>query len=124
MNWTDIPVPKIDIEEKLHGLERLTRRFVSSASGWEIEYFERWDGARRLFMRLYTARPASRPTIDNYPTSYALQVVDGGVTLVSTEDMLALWGTEVQRVIADRIGVEARAMDASMAAYCTSNLWC
>lgn len=124
MNWADMPTPQIDLAAKLYGSDKLTRRFVSTLSRWEVEWYERWDGTRRLCMRLGAARPASKPTVDNCPNFYTLHAVDGCVDLVSSQDMLAIWRTEAQAVIAERIFREAREMDASMAAYCASNLWC
>lgn len=117
---TAYPEQRVDSPAQLHGTDRLTRRFVSHSSAWAVEWFEQWDGARRLFIKLAVARPTANPMWANLVEHFG--AVDWSLTnqMMSNERQLR---DSIEDFCA-RVWRETREMDCSMAAYCASNLWC
>jgi hypothetical protein len=115
---TDYPQQKIDFPAQLHGTDRLTRRFVSQSSFWDVEWLERWDGAKRLFITFAVARPTQDWK------GAALMRAFGGVDfeLASKTGNWRGLRDSIEDFLA-RVWRESRELDSSMAAYCASNLW-
>jgi len=117
---SDYPEQRVDFSAQLHGTDRLTRRFVSYSSCWEVEWLDRWDGLKRLFIRFRIACPT-----EDWKRAVLIEgfgFVDWSVNSGVFRDERRL--RDSIEDFCERVWRESRDLDFSMAAYCASNLWC